>query len=75
VSSIQEQRSTEHQAFGHVVTVIGTFGSETYFDELVFFEGCIDSRDDSVGEAVFAELYERIQMMSERSQVSSLLSG
>lgn len=60
---------------GDIVTIIRTFCTDTNFDELVLFEGGIYGGDDSVGQAVFAELNERIEVMSERSQVSSLLTG
>lgn len=57
------------------MTIVWTLRTDTNFDELVLFERCIDSRNDSVGEAVFAKLNERIEVMSECSQVSSLLTG
>ena len=81
---IQQQRSTEHlaqfctherrEALGHVVPIFGALRSDAYFHELVLLERCIDGRDDSIAEAVFSKLNERIEVMPERSQVSSLFS-
>ena len=54
--------------------IVWTFRPDAYFHEFVLFECGIERGNDSVGKAKFAKLYERIEMMSERSQVSSLLS-
>ena len=56
------------------MSIVWTFRSDAYFYEFVSFERSIECGNDSVGKAEFAKLYERIEMMSERSQVSSLLS-
>ncbi len=56
------------------MSIVWTFRSDAYFHEFMSFEGCIECGNDSVGKAEFTKLHERIEMMSERSQVSSLLS-
>lgn len=57
------------------MTIVRTLRTDTNFDEFVCFERGIDCGNDSVGQAVFAKLNERIEVVSERSQVSSLLTG
>jgi len=85
MAPVEEERATEHLAqfctyergelFGDVVTIVRTLRSDADFHQLVCFERRIDRGNDPVSQAVFAKLNERIEVMSERSQVSSLLSG
>lgn len=55
--------------------LVGAFGGEADFDELVLGEGVVDGGDDSVGEAVFSELDEGVEVVTEGAEVSALFSG
>lgn len=56
------------------MSIIRTFRPDADLHEFVRFERFIDGRDNPVGQAVFAKLHERIEVMTERAQVSFLFS-
>lgn len=58
-----------------LVTLLRAFGAELDFDELVLLEGVLDGLGDAFGQAVFAELHDRFEMVSEGAEVAALLSG
>jgi hypothetical protein len=84
IAPIQQERATKNlthfgtnkrrEFFRNVVTIVWTLGPDAYFHEFVLLKSRIERGNNSIGEAEFANLDERIKVMSERSQVSSLFS-
>lgn len=84
MSPVEQQGSSENltqfcsyerrQLLGNIVPIVWALRSNPHFDELVRFEGIVDGGNDSIREAMFADLNERIEVMSERSQVALLLA-
>lgn len=83
--SVQQQGSSEdlsqfcsyerRQLFRHIMPIVRTLGADTHLDQLVGFERRVDGGDDSIRQSEFAQLNERIEVMTERSQVALLFTG
>lgn len=84
MASVKQQGSSENltqfssyerrELLGNIVSIVWALRSNSHFDELVRFECIVDGGNDSIREAIFADLNERIEVMSERSQVALLLA-
>ncbi len=85
MTSVKQQGSSEdlsqfctherRQLLRHIMPIVRTLGPDTHLDQLVGFERAVDGGNDSIREAMFADLNERIEVMSERSQVALLFTG
>jgi hypothetical protein len=85
VAFVEEQRPPEHlddlgarrggEALGHVVPIVGALCPDAHFDELVLLERVIDRGDDAFGVAIFADLHDGLEVMTERAEVAALLSS
>jgi hypothetical protein len=82
---IQQDRVAEHlrdlaggarrQRLGGVVAIDRRAVEQLELDQLVIGERAIDGVDERVGDAVLAEVRDRLERMAEATQVTTLLAG
>lgn len=63
------------ERFGAGGSGLWALAGEFYFDEFMVGEGLVDSGGESVGEAVFAELNARREVVAERAEKTTLFAG
>jgi hypothetical protein len=85
ISAIEHERVAEHlrdfgmrllrDFIGRFVAVEARRFTELDLDELVVGERAVDRSDETLIDAAFADLHDRLEVVRERAKVTSLLTG